>query len=151
MPGDSKPYLVAALSQGALAIYLQLIEWVPMPPWNDLSRGNGQESLDIILGVLMLALIAGTLARFRWALGVAVLGLVAWFALQVQTWWIPYFTGGTPQWQRVYAKWFANNVRILPDWSDHPVPDAAHTLLHIFIVLALWASWRAWRNSARNA
>ncbi len=37
-------------SQGILFLYYQVIEWVNLFPWNDIRRGNGQASLDLIMG-----------------------------------------------------------------------------------------------------
>jgi hypothetical protein len=39
----------AAVSVALLGGYLQLVEWVDLLPWNDIRRGNGQESLDLVL------------------------------------------------------------------------------------------------------
>ena len=134
----------AVAAQVALAVYLQVIEWVPLYPWNDISRGNGQETLDLIIGAVCLALVVGAVRRSRVALGAAVVGLSAWLALQIQSWWVPYVTGGSDAWRRIYARWFSRTWRFLPDWGDHPVPDAAHTVLHLLIVVALIASAMAW-------
>ena len=54
-----------------LLFYLQAVEWIEFPPWNDLSRGNGQERLDIALAVIQLFLIAGSVKRFKWILALA--------------------------------------------------------------------------------
>lgn len=134
----------AVVAQTVLAIYLQVIEWVPLFPWNDLSRGNGQETMDLIIGAVSLALIVGAAMRSRVALGTAVVGLAAWLVLQIQSWWVPYVTGGSASWRRVYDRWFSRTWRFLPDWGDHPVPDAAHTVLHVLILIALVASAVAW-------
>ena len=134
-PGDSSAR-AAAWAQLAAAAYLQLIEWVPLSPWNDLSRGNGQEGLDVVLGIAMLALAAGTLARKRAVMALAVLGYGVWLALQIQTWWVPYFFGASPRWARIYSIWFGRTVKFLPAIGDHPIPDACHVVLHVLLIAA---------------
>ena len=136
----------AVIAQMAAITYLEVIEWVPMAPWNDLSRGNGQGTLDIAIGVIGLTLAALTLRRFRAAAATACCAHAAWLALQVHTWWVPYISGASPQWERVYARWFAHTWRFLPEVGNHPVPDASHTVLHGLLLWAVIATWRAVRQ-----
>ena len=56
-------------SQLLLLVYLEVVEWVPLFPWNDLRRGNGHEGLDLALAILMAAAIYAT--AHRWRLGMA--------------------------------------------------------------------------------
>jgi hypothetical protein len=44
---------------------MEVVEWVNLYQWNDVRRGNGQEQLDIVLGLLMLLAIAATQRRWR--------------------------------------------------------------------------------------
>jgi len=134
----------ATVAQVAAAMYLQIIEWVPLFPWNNLTHGNGQAGLDIALAVVMGLAAAGTYARNRFAMGVAVAVYAVWLALQIQTWWVPYFFGGSASWRRVYAFWFARTTRFLPAIGDHPVPDAAHCLLQVLLLVALVLTIRQW-------
>lgn len=146
LPRDTtvpRPIRDAFIAQLALAIYLQVIEWVPMPPWNDLSRGNGQERLDIALAIVMTGFLIGTWRRWRPVMIAAVIALAGWLWLQIQTWWIPYFTGGSAAWRRTYEVWFSRTLKFLPPIADHPVPDASHVVLHVLIVVALAATLRA--------
>jgi len=54
---------VAALAVAALGIYLEIVEWVDLSPWNKFVDGsNGQEMLDVALGA-GLALLALALWR----------------------------------------------------------------------------------------
>ena len=140
----------AAVAQLTTVTYLELIEWVPMAPWNNLSRGNGQESLDIVIGVAGVSLAVATFARYRLAALAAIGAYGAWLLLQIQTWWRPYLFGADPQWARAYARWFAHNLRVLPAIGDHPVPDASHTVLHLLLVWSCVACWRASRTPVRH-
>jgi hypothetical protein len=46
------PLNSALISQVLLAVYLQVVEWIPLGRWNNFANGNGQESMDIILALL---------------------------------------------------------------------------------------------------
>lgn len=138
----------AVRAQVLCAFYLQFIEWVPVFPWNDLSRGNQQETLDGILAVLQLALAAGFASRRRWVMAPALAGYAAWLALQVYSWWKPYLLGGRtvgPNW------YFAKTYKFLPVIDHRPTPDAAHVVLQVTLVLVLVTGVAAWRATARKA
>jgi hypothetical protein len=46
---------VALLLQIVLAIYLQIVEWVPLAPWNNIANGNGQAQLDVIIAIVQIS------------------------------------------------------------------------------------------------
>jgi hypothetical protein len=66
-----------------LLIYYQLIEWVNLFPWNEIRGGNGQETLDWIVGAVLLALILITFFQVRWAMTIAVFLYGFWLWLQI--------------------------------------------------------------------
>ena len=150
-------------------MYLQLVEWIDLGPWNNFVDGsNGQEQVDLLLGVLTVVLVLAlwgdtpapqaSAPSARRARGgrIATLGAVAatgaWAALQIATWWVPYVQGATPAWQRTYARWFADNVQVLPGEATPLPPDANHLVLHVLIAVAFVLSLiaaRAARGSSR--
>ena len=86
-----KPLKWALFSQLFLMVYLQVVEWIPLGRWNNITNGNGQETTDIILAVLQAAILIFYWKRWRW-LGLAGLGLYGlWFYLEVRSLWVPYF------------------------------------------------------------
>lgn len=141
--------LAAVGFQVLAAGYLQLVEWVDLFPWNDLSKGNGQEKLDIaILGCQ--ALVAFWFVRQRVSLMVVGwLAYVVWLYLQVVSWWRPYLFGGRvvgPNW------YFAKTYKFLPQIDQRPTPDADHVVLQILLLavlvsaaIAIWQSMVAAR------
>lgn len=133
----------AALSVMILGGYLQLVEWVDMFPWNNIRNGNGQEMLDIAMGITTLILATLLWRGWRAAALVSALAIAFWAWLQIQSWWIPYFQGATQGWERHYEHWFGETVSWLPRSDRHLPPDANHLVLHVLIVIALVACVRA--------
>lgn len=129
----------AALAQVVLLVYLETVEWVDLFPWNNIRGGNGQDVLDIALGVLLAVLALGTLRGWRLAVFAARSVYPAWLALQIASWWVPYLFGppAGPRFLRV----FGPTVRVLPPIDDHPIPDADHLVLQLLIVIVLVAIW----------
>jgi quinol-cytochrome oxidoreductase complex cytochrome b subunit len=114
--------------------YLQFIEWVPVFPWNDLSHGNGQETLDLALAVVQLAILLGFWFCNRIAMGLGLAAYAVWMYLQLDSWWRPYLFGGRtvgPHW------YFARTYKFLPTIDSRPTPDAAHVVLQLILCLVL--------------
>jgi hypothetical protein len=130
-------YRWALISQIALFAYYQVIEWVSLFPWNDIRGGNGQETLDLVVAGVMVGLIAVTAFRLRWATALAALLYGYWLWLQIDSWWVPYVRGASPQWRRVYQANFGATIKFLPSANEHLAPDACHVVLQILISCAL--------------
>jgi hypothetical protein len=136
--------LVAVVIQILAAAYLQLVEWVDLFPWNDLSKGNAQEKLDIAI-LACQALVAFWYVRQR--LSLMIIGWLAytvWLYLQVDSWWRPYLLGGRtvgPNW------YFAKTYKFLPQIGERPTPDADHIVLQFLLLAVLISSaiaiWKA--------
>lgn len=123
--------------QGALLAYYQAIEWVNVFPWNDIRQGNGQASLDLMVGVVVGMAMLATWRGIRWAMaaGTGLYGLRAW--LQFDSWWMPYFRGASPAWKRTYGRFFGETIKFLPWYGLHLAPDACHMVLQALILAAV--------------
>jgi hypothetical protein len=140
----------AVAAQVILLAYLQIIEWVNLYPWNDIRRGNGQETLDIVIGIVMLAAIIATWRRWRPGMFIALAAYVGWLVLQITTFWIPYARGASPRWARIHAANFAQTVQWLPNKGNHLPPDASHFVLQLLLVAAIVYTALAIRGRART-
>ncbi len=145
-PARNPPFVAATVTQALLALYLQVIEWVDLFPWNNVRWGNGQEILDITVAVLQIGLIVGAWKGVRPLVGVGAVLYAFWLAAQVRAWWIPYFWGASAGRMRRYNWWFGETYKFLPPIGDHPIPDAAHVLLQALIAAALVACLRDWKR-----
>lgn len=133
----------ATVAVFALGAYLQLVEWVDLFPWNDVRRGNGQGGLDLALAALTILLVLGLWRESRVAAFATVVATGAWGALQVSTWWIPYFAGASDSWNRTYQRWFAQTIQVLPREPGHLPPDANHIVLQALIGVTFVAALAA--------
>ncbi len=145
----------SAITQILLCVYLEMVEWVDLFPWNDVRHGNGQPELDVALGILMVCGIVAALRRWRVGIGVVVLLYTLWLGLQVTSFWLPYVSGASPAWQRIYAANFAQTVQWLPWRGMHLPPDANHVVLQSWLLLTIVvmsaSMVRAWRQGVRFA
>jgi len=139
-------YRTALRWQMALAVYMQLISWVPLGRWNyqpccapgfeQLRRGtlSAADALTLV-GFLLPAVVfwLGVRRDWRWMMALSLVSLGVWLGLQIWTWWPPYLFGATEHWSRVYARAFAESTPILPRWGNHLPPDAEHFVLLVLL------------------
>jgi hypothetical protein len=85
----------------------------------------------------MLGLLIVTFFRLWWAMALAVLLYGYWLWLQIESWWLPYLQGASPDWQRIYQANFGATVKFLPTVGSHLAPDACHVVLQLLILCAL--------------
>src|SRR5438067_10037569 len=121
-------------------LYLQATEWISLPPWNNVAHGNGQAGLDIVIAIAGAVILWAAWKAPRSGFPLALMVYGAWLGLQIESWWVPYFRGASPQWQRVYARWFDATYKFLPARGDHPVPDADHVVLHALLLIVVLTS-----------
>ena len=140
-PSSSNSSLIKAafLLQLLLLIYLQVIEWVDLFPWNDIRKGNGQEILDIALGGIIIVALYSTYRLWRLGIWIAILTYIIWFVLQIMTFWIPYISGASEQWVKIHKANFTDTIQWLPTYDNHLPPDASHFLLQFIILVSLIA------------
>jgi hypothetical protein len=140
----------AMISQAVLAIYLQVVEWIPLGRWNNVANGNGQASQDVVLAILQLAIFIFYWRRWHWPM-LAGIGLyVLWLYLEISSWWVPYFRGASPQFMKFYEHWFANTYKFLPAIDGHPIPDAEHTIILALLLTVLLCSVAATASAFRR-
>ncbi len=136
----------AFVLQFLLLVYLQVIEWIDLFPWNDIRRGNGQEILDVALGGAMIAALAATHWRWRPGVWLATLAYAVWLGLQIMTFWWPYAFGASERWAKIHEANFALTIQWLPSLGTHLPPDASHFVLQLLLVITLvvtgTAAWR---------
>lgn len=138
---------VSLLSQALLAVYFQLIQWLPLGSWNyqpgftplgvEAIQGRAATS-DILLVTAFIAPFAlfwlAYSRRLRWLMWSCAFGYAIWLALQVKTWWVAYAFGASDSWMGVYRRVFSHSTQLLPSFGRHLPPDGMHLLLHVFLI-----------------
>jgi len=119
-----------------LFLYYTVDRWTPLGNWNwehSWPVHNDQFSLDIIVGLVLLAALISFRASFRpgMILGTALLGL--WVYFHLQSWWLPYFRGVTSRRAIAFHEQFLAHTQVLPRVGNHFPPDAEHTFIDLFV------------------
>jgi hypothetical protein len=131
----------ACWSSVLLFLYYNIDRWTPLGNWNGEHYWpvqNGQASLDIFVGVVLLAATLSFQTNFRpgMILGTALLGL--WVYFHLQSWWLPYFRGVTSPRAVAFHTQFLAHTQVLPRFSSHFPPDAEHTFIDFFLFPAFF-------------
>lgn len=137
----------AVAFQLVTAGYLQLVEWVSLYPWNDLSKGNMQEKMDFAILAVQLLVAFWFARRNLWLMCVGWTAYAVWLGLQIDSWWRPYLLGGRavgPNW------YFAHTYKFLPQIADRPTPDANHIVLQSLLVAVLASGAAAIRRVRKS-
>lgn len=132
--------------QAILALYLQLVSWLPLGRWNyqpgfvplGVEAAHGGVRLQ---DVLLTAAFAAPFVLFwlayakgwRWLMWIGTLGYASWLALQVKTWWVGYLFGASDSWVRIYQRVFSHSTQVLPSFGRHLAPDGMHLVIQILL------------------
>jgi hypothetical protein len=65
------------------------------------------------------------------------------FACEIATWFVPYFFGASPKWEKIYLRVQGRTLMVLPKRGDNPNPNLEHLILMILTLAAGGASWEA--------
>lgn len=119
--------------------WLALTEWVPLAPLNDLSNGNLRPRLlAAAINYPFPLLIAGGVALGEpWSLitASALCGLI--LVGHVTSWWLPYLGVSSKAQREVYARDYANTLKILPTEGHAVVPDVQHMVVGLLTLAML--------------
>jgi hypothetical protein len=133
--------------QAFLALYFQLIQWLPLGNWNyqpgftplgaEAIQGRATAS-DILLVTAFLAPFVVFLFAYsrgvRWLMWICALGYAIWLALQIKTWWVAYAFGASDSWMEVYRRVFSHSTQLLPTFGRHLPPDGMHLVLQVLLM-----------------
>lgn len=135
--------VIAALTMLA---YQLVIDWIPLFPWNDVSKKTPRERvLETAINYSPLLLIAYGFANPRgigWT--IATIGCAVYMVGHLNAWWRPYLFGATEKEHAEYSRLFANTYRILPPIRTNPVPDAEHMVIGVLTLVMLICSCMAY-------
>ena len=135
------------VSQGVLAGYFQVIQWLPLGRWNyqpgftplgvEAIQGRATVRDALLMAAFMVPFIAFWFAYsrgWRWLMWVCTFGYAIWLTLQIKTWWVAYVFGASESWMQVYQRVFSHSTQLLPSFGRHLPPDALHLVLELLLM-----------------
>ena len=132
--------------QAILALYFQLIAWLPLGRWNyqpgfvplgvEAARGHASAQDILLTAAFALPFLVFWLAYWkgwRWLMWIGTLGYASWLALQIKTWWVAYAFGASDSWVRTYQRVFSQSTQLLPSSGRHLPPDGMHLVIQLLL------------------
>ena len=125
-----------------LLIYHQLTTWLPLYPWNNVSKYTAKE---LVLEAGSNGLLTGT-GAFCLIMGNS--GFCHYYPLfyypfllsgEIFQWWLPYFSAkfAEKQVNFEYESRFSDTTKFIKHYPGKRTPDANHTVLHLLTVLTV--------------
>lgn len=129
--------LLAPILTGLLLVWRLALDYIPIGRLNDLSRKSARSRRrDFTIHYIPLALMfLLSLSSYRAASAVALVLALAYAAVQIISWWLPYFKGGSDSQKARWEGAYGRTHRILPRIRDHSVPDTSHLITGILTVV----------------
>jgi hypothetical protein len=145
------------MSQAALALYFEAIQWLPLGRWNYQPEDVGSSpfsnlplltlaqqhqltpraTLLVLVALLpFLSFLFAYAMKLRWLMWLQLVPYSLWAAIELG-WWVRYAVGYTDVQADRYQRVFGQATQVLPAWGRHLPPDGAHFVLHILIACAL--------------
>nr|WP_061231006.1 hypothetical protein [Leptospira weilii] len=129
----------AAIFQLIYTTYFFVTHFIPMKPFNDLSKEafSNEKKVNLSIIAVQLAIVPFFLYDIFWGICFGAFYYLVNVFGNAMSWWFPYFFG--------WPKSFAENAeeenkktfRILPPIKNHLIPD----VVHIGITILIWANW----------
>ena len=135
-----KPIVIVA----AIGTYLYILitEWIDLFPWNDVSRSTaGQKLSGSLINLVPFAfLVTAFLLDIIWLRLLSIGLLVAWLAIHLAWWWVPYLSGASDTHLEQYARLFARTYKFLPPRGANPIPTAQYVVMQALSFINLVAA-----------
>lgn len=126
--------------------YQFLIDFIPMPPWNDTStRTVKHRLLEVLFNYSPLLLIAygfSQTSRTGWL--ISAIGATLYFIGHLNAWWRPYFFGASAREMEEYKTHFSRTFKFLPARGENPIPDAEHVVIGLICIGMVVCAWMAY-------
>ena len=155
---------VSLIAQVILALYFQIVQWVPLGRWNfqpgfePLAAQAFHGHIDIQdLALVGCFLLPALIFRFAWRKGLtwimwmALLGYLGWLAMEMQTWWVSYIFGASDAWMSIYQRVFSQSIKILPSFGRHLAPDGMHLVLQMLLAIVTVSTLLGLLNRRRSS
>ncbi|MGQ3890186.1 hypothetical protein ACQUW5_14305 [Legionella sp. CNM-1927-20] len=131
-----------------LLLFMLFHDWIPIPPFNDVTALKSADSYtyrllgSCINGIAVLIPLLITL-NYYYKPGIplpAAFTIFLFYSLltigTILSWWIPYFLGSSQKHKAQFSK-FKNTHHFLPARHNNVIPNTLHVILHIQV----WICW----------
>jgi hypothetical protein len=123
-------------------VYHQLTTWLPLYPWNDISKYTIKELLleggtnCLLMGIGLLCIVIGNHGFYHYY---PLFYYPFLLTGEIFQWWLPYFSKkfARSQVNFEYETRFSHTTKIIPHKEGRRTPDANHILLHLITVITV--------------
>lgn len=151
----SAHYQAALAAQLVLLLYFEVCVLTPLGRWNDqpgmAAFSSGNIVMGAAIGTAQVLLLVGTIWRVKPLLWLGLVGDSIWLLLHIQSLWVPYIAGASPQYAQMYARVFTRTTKLLPNFGTHLAPDAMHVFIDLFLVAVIVSLCLYLRSLRRDA
>jgi hypothetical protein len=129
----------------AFILYLFVMDWIDLYPWNDVTTIPRQRKLwlSLINAIPLLYISLAFKLRHPGLMVIALIIVFFYMIVHIISWWIPYFFGSSEARRLEHERLFSETVTILPRIKDHPTPNVGHMVLGLYITVMLIISVNA--------
>ena len=128
-------------AQLALLFYFEVCVLIPLGRWNDqpgmAAFRSGNVVMGAAIGIAQGLLLVGTIWPVKALLWLGLVGDSIWLLLHIQSLWVPYIVGASPEYAQMYARVFSRTTKLLPNFGTHLAPDAMHAFIDVFLVAVI--------------
>lgn len=131
--------LFAVIAQSILTLYFMVTHWIPLFPWNDLTKVSFayERHLNAFMNFIQFFLIYGFAYQINWLMTLGLIFWSLWIYGHIAAWWIPYFYGASKEEMLDYKQTFGRTYKFFKTYGNHPAPDACHTILGLLTCFVL--------------
>ena len=134
-------YLTIGIA-AVLLVYHQVTTWLPLHPWNDISKFTTKELLleggtnGLLMGTGLVCLMISNKGFPHYY---PLIYYPFLFTGEIFQWWLPYFSEhfAKSQVNFEYERLYSSTTKLLKHYEGKRTPDANHSLLHLITVAAV--------------
>ncbi len=119
-------------------MYHQLMLHFDFYPFNNIQAISFKRRMteSLLGGVLVLFPLIALRLENHLLIEISIIVQVIILIHEFITWWIPYLTSASEEWQARYLEVFQETLKVLPPIRDNPIPNLEHCILHLLTLLS---------------
>ncbi|TYR81579.1 hypothetical protein FZC66_06995 [Priestia megaterium] len=129
-------YLLNILLPSLFFVYLVIINWCNLYPFNDIEMKTRthRQSEFLYQYTPLLFIICCFSIHSHLTAQIGFIVTVILFIFHFFCWWFPYLIGAHRLTKREYEQFYRRTSKILPPISDHLIPDNQHLIMTLFLL-----------------